>query len=194
MSVSDDSEEDGTGGGSLQIWRINDLIWRPEKVQCDVHHAHLPSAAFRAGGRVHKASWVAPPVAVGCHQLPQRSSEHHVVPVVCTPAPPFTSSRHLRLARVFWIPLNRRGSTADVMETRDAPHLLLSCPVRVHVFPGSCSGGAVQGEVLNKRSHYALGSFDRRCYPSWKRTVPPSSAPSPARTRSPLLPRLPPPR
>ena len=33
MSVSDDSEEDGTGGGSLQIWRINDLIWRPEKVQ-----------------------------------------------------------------------------------------------------------------------------------------------------------------
>jgi hypothetical protein len=47
MSVSDDSEEDGTGGGSLQIWRINDLIWRPEKVQCDVNHAHLPSAGVQ---------------------------------------------------------------------------------------------------------------------------------------------------
>jgi hypothetical protein len=46
MSVSDDSEEDGTGGGSLQIWRINDLIWRPERevlAELEMHRSTITS-------------------------------------------------------------------------------------------------------------------------------------------------------
>eukprot|EP00195_Chlamydomonas_chlamydogama_P006777 CAMPEP_0202905910 /NCGR_PEP_ID=MMETSP1392-20130828/36561_1 /ASSEMBLY_ACC=CAM_ASM_000868 /TAXON_ID=225041 /ORGANISM="Chlamydomonas chlamydogama, Strain SAG 11-48b" /LENGTH=458 /DNA_ID=CAMNT_0049594215 /DNA_START=185 /DNA_END=1558 /DNA_ORIENTATION=+ len=31
MSVSDDGEDEEVGGGSLQLWRVNDLIWRDEE-------------------------------------------------------------------------------------------------------------------------------------------------------------------
>lgn len=31
LSVSDDNEDDEIGGGSLQMWRINDIIYRDEQ-------------------------------------------------------------------------------------------------------------------------------------------------------------------
>ena len=31
LSVSDDTLDEETGGGSLQIWRMNDLVWRDEE-------------------------------------------------------------------------------------------------------------------------------------------------------------------
>lgn len=40
VSVSDDTEDEQAGGGSLQLWRINDLIYEDEEKVVAMLEAH----------------------------------------------------------------------------------------------------------------------------------------------------------